>query len=73
MAATLVYLLRLARDVLYGPPRSALPFPDLDARETLLLSLLAAAIVWLGLFPGPVLGLAAEPLNAIAARVWPGL
>jgi NADH-quinone oxidoreductase subunit M len=73
MATTLVYLLRLARDVLYGPPRSALPFPDLDARETVLLTLLAAGIIWLGLFPGPVLGLAAEPLNAIAARVWPGL
>jgi NADH-quinone oxidoreductase subunit M len=72
MAATLVYLLRLARDTLYGPARSPLPFADLDARETALLCLLAVAILWLGLFPGPVLSLAAGPLDAIAARVWPG-
>ncbi|MHC1788058.1 complex I subunit 4 family protein [Solidesulfovibrio sp.] len=71
MAVTLAYLLRLARDVLFGPPRSPLAFADLNARETALLCTLAAGILLLGLFPGPVLSLAAGPLNLIAAHVWP--
>lgn len=71
MAATLVYLLRLARDTLFGPARSTLPFPDLDARETALLAVLILAMVWLGLFPGPVLSLVSGPLDTIAGQVWP--
>jgi NADH-quinone oxidoreductase subunit M len=71
MAVTLVYLLRLARDVLFGPARSSLPFADLDARETALLCALAVCILLLGLFPGPVLSLADGPLRLIAAHVWP--
>ena len=71
MAVTLVYLLRLARDVLFGPARSSLPFADLDARETTLLCALALCILLLGLFPGPVLALAEGPLHLIAAHVWP--
>ncbi len=73
MAATLVYLLRLAKDTLFGPARCDLPFPDLDTRETALLVILVLAIAWLGLFPGPVLRLTAGPLDAIAGQVWPAL
>ena len=71
MAVTLVYLLRLARDVLFGPARSPLPFADLDTRETALLCVLAVCMLLLGLFPGPVLALADGPLRLIAAHVWP--
>ena len=71
MAVTLVYLLRLARDVLFGPARSQTPFPDLDLRETALLCSLALAMFWLGLFPNPVLALLRSPLDAIAGHVWP--
>jgi len=73
MAVTLVYLLRLARDVLFGPARSPLPFADLDVRETALLCALAVCILLLGLFPGPVLSLAAGPLDFIAGRLWPAI
>ncbi len=71
MAVTLVYLLRLARDVLFGPARSQTPFPDLDLREAALLCSLALAMFWLGLFPNPVLALLRAPLDAIAGHVWP--
>lgn len=71
MAATLAYLLRLARDVLFGPARSSAPFPDLDARETALLVSLVLAMLWLGLFPGSVLSLVSGPLDLIAGHVWP--
>lgn len=73
MAVTLAYLLRLARDSLFGPARSDAPFPDCDARETALLVILVLAILWLGLFPGPVLRLVAGPLDAIAQQVWPAV
>lgn len=71
MAATLAYLLRLVRDVLFGPARSSVPFPDLDPRETALLVSLALAMLWLGLFPGPILSLVSGPLDLIAGQVWP--
>jgi NADH-quinone oxidoreductase subunit M len=72
MAVTLAYLLRLARDTLFGPPRSGAPFPDLDLRETVLVCGLVLAILWLGLFPGLVLSAIVNPLDSIAAHVWPG-
>lgn len=71
MAVTLVYLLRLARDVLFGPARSSRPFADLDVRETALLCALAVCMLLLGLFPGPLLSLAAGPLDCISGQVWP--
>ena len=71
MAVTLVYLLRLARDVLFGPARNEAAFPDLDDRETVLLGLLALAMLWLGLFPDPVLTLIAGPLDTVVRHVWP--
>ena len=39
--------------------------PDLTAREILVLAVLAIAIVWLGLFPQPVLNAAAPAISAI--------
>ena len=78
MVATLVYLLRLARDVLFGPARSRGAFPDLHAAEAILVVSLIAAMVWLGLHPDPVLDLLRGPLGAIADRLapaavtWPG-
>ena len=71
MVATLAYLLRLARDTLFGPPHSDIRFPDLDAREAMLLGIVALAILWLGLFPGPVLSVLTGPLDLIAGQVWP--
>jgi NADH-quinone oxidoreductase subunit M len=71
MVATLAYLLRLARDVLFGPSPSTAVFMDLSDRETVLVCSLVLAMLWLGLFPGPVLSLIAGPLDLIAGQVWP--
>lgn len=79
MVATLVYLLRLARDVLFGPPRSNRPFPGLDRAEIVLLAVLSLAMLALGLVPNPVLAMLNAPLAQIAGRLapalaaWPGL
>lgn len=78
MVATLVYLLRLARDVLFGPARTQGSFPDLRAAEVALVVVLIAAMLWLGLEPNPVLDLLRGPLGNIADRLapaamtWPG-
>ncbi len=74
MAVTLAYLLRLARDTLYGPARSQAPFADLSPRETLVLACLALAVLLLGLFPGPALAILDGPLRQAAqAAGWPGM
>jgi NADH-quinone oxidoreductase subunit M len=78
MVATLAYLLRLVRDVLFGPARTPGPFADLRMAEIVLLVVLIAAMAWLGLGPNPVLDLLRGPLGAIADRLapaamaWPG-
>ena len=79
MVATLAYLLRLARDVLFGPAKNPGPFPDLDLAETVLMAGLILAMFWLGLGPNPVLDLLRGPLSSLADRLapaalpWPGL
>jgi NADH-quinone oxidoreductase subunit M len=78
MVATLVYLLRLAKDVLFGPRRTSLPFPGLDKPELILIAGLSLAMLALGLFPNPILGWLHAPLGLIADRLapvltaWPG-
>ncbi|MCK9296238.1 MAG: NADH-quinone oxidoreductase subunit M [Desulfobulbaceae bacterium] len=57
MLLTLVYLLRLVRQTLFGPVRSTMQPVDLSLRETCILLPLALLVLFLGLYPGPVLGL----------------
>ena len=57
MLLTLVYLLRLVRQTLFGPVRSTMQPVDLSPRETCILLPLALLVLFLGLYPGPVLGL----------------
>jgi len=50
-----VYALRLLQESIYGPNTHNWRAPDLTAREMVMLGVLAAALLWLGLYPGPVL------------------
>jgi NADH-quinone oxidoreductase subunit M len=47
------YMLLLYRRVVFGPQvnKDALAMPDLDMREYGMLALLAALVIWLGVFP----------------------
>lgn len=52
---SLIYALRLVQESVHGPNVNAWRLPDLDARELLALGLLAAGLLWLGLYPRPLL------------------
>lgn len=62
------YMLRFARTVLYGDARTGAPrLPDLHAREVLALAPLLLLILWLGVWPAPLMG-KVEPVVARLAR-----
>ncbi len=61
----MVYSLRLLQTVFYGAPRAEAEIPDLSVRETGILAALAAALLWLGLFPQAAL----QATEEIARRV----
>jgi NADH-quinone oxidoreductase subunit M len=55
-----VYSLWIIQRVFHGPREQDLAFSDLSVREMAVMSVMIIAIVWLGLFPQPVLN-TAEP------------
>ncbi|WP_243438480.1 complex I subunit 4 family protein [Fundidesulfovibrio soli] len=63
MAVTLIYLLRMNRDTLFGPRRSELPMTDVGLREALVLVPLALAVLLVGLHPAPLQDLIAGPIH----------
>ena len=79
-----VYSLRLFQLAFHGPTRAGARLADLDRRELAVLAVLVVVIVWLGLYPKPVLDTsgpalartleigAAEPAPRLAAadRPW---
>lgn len=61
-----VYSLWIVQRVFHGPPRvGAAPLADLTGRETGILAALVVALVWLGLYPQPVLETARQTLIAL--------
>jgi NADH-quinone oxidoreductase subunit M len=61
-----IYVLRMVQDSLFGEFRgeeSALR--DVDSREVVILGALALSVLFLGLWPKPVLGLFQEPVNGL--------
>jgi NADH:ubiquinone oxidoreductase subunit 4 (subunit M) len=51
--------------VFYGPRDEDRPICDLSSRETYLMAAMIAVIVWLGLFPQPVLNAVEPAVTAI--------
>jgi NADH-quinone oxidoreductase subunit M len=60
-----VYSLWLIYRVFQGPQRQAVKAVDLGAREMVIFSLIIAAILWLGLYPQPVLNTARPPVESL--------
>jgi NADH-quinone oxidoreductase subunit M len=50
-----IYGLKLMQQAFYGPKLHNWSLPDLSMREGLLIAILAVSLVWLGLYPQPVL------------------
>jgi len=55
LVASAVYALWIIQRAFHGPNTHGWKIPDLSARETAILAALIAAVVWLGVYPQPVL------------------
>jgi len=62
---TLVYVLHLVQEALLGEARQEHDLSDLSLRELAVLAPLAAAVLFIGLHPGPVLDLLQEPVQGL--------
>ncbi|HEY3269285.1 MAG TPA: NADH-quinone oxidoreductase subunit M [Armatimonadota bacterium] len=63
-----VYALVMVQRTFYGPLKERPPMADLSGREAAMMAALVAAIIWLGLYPQPVLDLAKAPLDRLQER-----
>jgi NADH-quinone oxidoreductase subunit M len=63
-----IYSLWLVQAVFHGGSREPWKPADLSARETTIMIALIAALVWLGLYPQPVLNTAEQALNRLGSE-----
>ncbi len=60
-----IYGLKLLHETFFGPNRHDLSFPDLSCREIAVVGSLLASLVWLGLYPRPLIETARPSLQLI--------
>ncbi len=60
-----VYALWLIQQAFQGPPRAGLQMDDFGGREMLAMSAMIIALIWLGLYPQPVLDLALPVIESL--------
>jgi NADH-quinone oxidoreductase subunit M len=65
---TVIYILRMVKDALFGEPRTEHVWVDANAREVVILVIMAAPILFIGLHPGPVLGLLDQPVQHLLTQ-----
>jgi len=65
------YMLYLYRRVVFGEQKNAdaAAMPDLDAREWIMLGSLAAAVLWMGVYPESFLAPMRQDIQALDARI----
>ena len=64
-----IYSLVMIQRSFHGPASDDLQLDDFDRRELCVMGLLAIAIVWLGIYPQPVLNMAAPVLEGLMQTV----
>jgi len=67
LVAATIYALWIVQRAFHGENTRGWSFPDLGAREMGVMVALMLALVWLGLYPGPVLNLARPALETLRA------
>ncbi len=65
LVAATAYSLRIVQKVFLGTQTSSVVLPDLSFRERLVMVVLIVSIVWLGLFPQPVLDTSRQSVTSI--------
>jgi len=73
LVAATAYSLWLMQRTFHGEENRAWRLPDLGVREVAILGACVAALVWLGLFPQPVLDLAGPALDWLREAAGPAL
>jgi NADH-quinone oxidoreductase subunit M len=68
LVAATIYSLRMLNRTVFGPQPAGSGMQELRPAELTMLAVLAAALVWLGLFPGPVLKSSSQALRELAQR-----
>jgi NADH-quinone oxidoreductase subunit M len=63
--ASTFYALRMVQRAFQGPNTSAWQFPDLAPREGFMIAAMVAGLLWLGLYPQPVLNTFAPALETL--------
>ncbi len=58
-----IYILRMVQDSLFGEPRAEHVLWDVNPRELAILGALALAVLFIGLYPGPVLQVLEHPVR----------
>jgi len=66
-----VYVLRMVQSTLFGEPKGEEALQDLVSREIVILGALAACVLFLGLWPDPVLGLFQGPVHGLIKWMTP--
>ena len=68
LAATF-YALRLVQRAFHGPNENGWAVSDLVSREGVIIALMAASLLWLGLYPQPILNTFSPTLHALETTV----
>jgi NADH-quinone oxidoreductase subunit M len=69
LVLTVVYILRMVQDAVFGEPRQEQVIADITCREGFILVMLAIPIVFIGLNPGPALRLLEQPVQHLLGQV----
>ena len=65
---TVIYILRMVKDTLFGEPKTTPAWVDVNAREVVILVIMALPILFIGLHPGPALRLLEQPVQHLLAQ-----
>jgi NADH-quinone oxidoreductase subunit M len=65
---TVIYILRMVKDTLFGEPKHEHVWVDANAREVVILTVMAAPVLFIGLHPGPVLRLLDQPVQQLLTQ-----
>jgi NADH-quinone oxidoreductase subunit M len=65
LVTSVIYAVWIVQRVVHGPEAGKRRLPDLDVRETALAGILAAMLLWLGVYPQPVLKVTAAAMHAV--------
>jgi NADH-quinone oxidoreductase subunit M len=68
LVAATIYSLRIMQKVFYGKTIETLSLPDFSIREKIIMVPMVVFIIWLGLFPQPILDTAKQAIQKVLAK-----